>query len=431
MRLVEEAQTSKSRFEYHRPAADSGSAGPARQGGSGRRTLTVVTRKELEWKTLIPGKLKALIEASRNPCVSIYMPTHRVYGEVQQDPIRLKTLLQQAEEGLIAMGLRRWQAEELLKPAAQLVPERPFWLQGGDGLALFRSPDLFDAYHLPMRFEELAVVSDRFHVKPLIALLGGERFYILALSQNEVRLLYGTRHSIQELTLPEGTSKSLAEMPGQEDHVKQHQIFASGRPGSRGRGAVQHGYVTGEEDTRTDLLNYFHRIDSGLQPLLRDERVPLVVAGVEYLFPVYREANTYRHLIDQTLPGNPEGVRPEELRDRAVRLLEPYFLEAQRAAAERYRQLLGTGLASSNLTEVVPSAYLGRVDSLFVAVGVQQWGSHDPSTHTVQLHDAAEPGDDDLLDLAAVQTLLHGGAVYAVGAEDVPDDAPVAALFRY
>jgi hypothetical protein len=282
-----------------------------------------------------------------------------------------------------------------------------------------------------MRFEELAVVSDRFHVKPLIALLGSERFYVLALSQNAVRLLYGTRHSIQEIPLPEGTPKSIAEALGLEDRPKQHQIHSGAPQTSGGRGAVQHGYVTGEEDTRTDLLNYFHRIDSGLQPLLRDERAPLVVAGVEHLLPIYREANTYRHLMDQSLPGNPEGVRAEELRDRAVTLLEPYFLEAQQAAGGRYRQLLGTGLASSNLTEVVPSAYLGRVDFLFVAVGVQQWGAHDPSTHTVQQHDEVEPGDDDLLDLAAVQTLLHGGTVYAVAPEEVPDNTLVAAVFRY
>jgi hypothetical protein len=330
------------------------------------------------------------------------------------------------------MGMRWWKAEELLQPAEQLGAERPFWLQPGDGLALFRSPELFRVYHLPARFEELAVVSDRFHIKPLIALLGGERFYLLALSQNEVRLLYGTQHSVLEIPLPEGTPRSLAEMPGQEDRVKQHQIFAGGQPGSGGRGAVHHGYVTGEEDTRTDLLNFFHRIDTGLQPLLRNERAPLVVAGVDYLLPLYREANTYLHLLDQSVAGSPEGVRAEELRDRALPLLEPYFLEAQQAAAQRYRQLLGTGLASDNLSEVVPASYLGRVDTLFVAVGVQQWGAYDPVAYTIQWHgDEAAPGDDDLLDLAAAQTLLHGGTVHAVAPEEVPGDGPVAAVFRF
>jgi hypothetical protein len=49
----------------------------------------------------------------------------------------------------------------------------------------------------------------------------------------------------------------------------------------------------------------------------------------------------------------------------------------------------------------------------------------------VEVRDRPQPGDQDLLDLAAVQTLFHGGTVYAVDPGDVPDDAPVAALLRY
>ncbi len=77
---------------------------------------------------------------------------------------------------------------------------------------------------------------------------------------------------------------------------------------------------------------------------------------------------------------------------------------------------------------------MGRVESLFVAVGHQQWGTFDPDTHRAYLHPSAEPGDEDLLDLAVVQTLLHGGNVYMVNLEEMPDDpmhGPLAAVFRY
>lgn len=36
----------------------------------------------------------------------------------------------------------------------------------------------------------------------------------------------------------------------------------------------------------------------------------------------------------------------------------------------------------------------------------------------------------DLLDFAAVHTFLNGGTVYAVNPPEMPDDGPVAALFR-
>jgi hypothetical protein len=82
---------------------------------------------------------------------------------------------------------------------------------------------------------------------------------------------------------------------------------------------------------------------------------------------------------------------------------------------------------------VLPAASYGRVDQLFVAVGVQQWGIFNPgvSTATVDLHAEPELGDEDLLDAAAVHTLLNGGTVYAVEPGQVPDQAQLAAVFRY
>ena len=53
--------------------------------------------------------------------------------------------------------------------------------------------------------------GDRFHLKPLLPLLTGDgRFYVLAVSQNAVRLLQGTRHSIHEIR-PELMPKSFAD----------------------------------------------------------------------------------------------------------------------------------------------------------------------------------------------------------------------------
>lgn len=51
-------------------------------------------------------ELKALMQKRADSCVSIYLPTHRAMPDTQQDPIRLKNLLAEAEKRLIAAGLR-------------------------------------------------------------------------------------------------------------------------------------------------------------------------------------------------------------------------------------------------------------------------------------------------------------------------------------
>lgn len=76
-------------------------------------------------------------------------------------------------------------------------------------------------------------------------------------------------------------------------------------------------------------------------------------------------------------------------------------------------------------------AYYKLIDTLFVAVGVQQWGYFTPDENQVELHQQKEIGDEDLMDFAAIHTLLNGGTVYAVEPEAVPDNTPLAAVFRY
>jgi hypothetical protein len=79
----------------------------------------------------------------------------------------------------------------------------------------------------------------------------------------------------------------------------------------------------------------------------------------------------------------------------------------------------------------VPAAAEGRVDILFVATGQRRWGSYTPGSGVLALHEQAAPRDSELIDGAVAQTILHGGTVYAVTPEQMPADAPLAAIFRY
>ena len=75
-----------------------------------------------------------------------------------------------------------------------------------------------------------------------------------------------------------------------------------------------------------------------------------------------------------------------------------------------------------------------RVDTLFVARGVRSWGSYDGEKRKIKLQsDQKGPrnGNEDLLDLAAVQTYLNGGKVFVVDQQEVPEGKSLAAVFRY
>jgi hypothetical protein len=376
-------------------------------------------------------ELKALMERHEGPCASVFVPTHRRGPEIQQDPIRFKNLLKQAEQKLTQNGLRAPEAKELLEPAQALVQDSLFWAHQSDGLAVFISAEVFRQYSFPFNFEELVVVADRFHLKPILPLFSGDgRFYVLALSQNQVRLLQGTRFSIDEVDL-NGVPRSLEEALRTDTPEKQIHWPASPQGGARKGAPVFHGHGGGSEDPKDNILQYLRQVDKGLHDLIGNETAPLVLAAVDYLFPIYKEANTYANLLEQGIPGNPEGLTAQHLHEQAWQIIEPYFQRAQQEAAGQYSRLAGTGRTSKDLEDITRAAYLGRVDVLFVATGIQRWGYFDPETDEVGLHDKAEPGDEDLLDFAAIQTFVNGGAVYAVEPENVPDDRYLAAIFRY
>jgi len=370
--------------------------------------------------------LKMLMEKQAEPCISIFMPTHRMGTEAREYKVRLKNLLREVEEKL-STSFYSADARQLLQPAQALLQEDSFWRQLSDGLAIFLSPELFTYYRLPLSVEESVVVGRHFHIRPVLPLFSGDgRFYVLAISQNQVRLLRCSRYSVHEVEL-KGMPRNLAEAVGREIPENQFHAGTHGRIGKRE--FVFHG--ADAYNARDDIVRYLRQIDEGLHKLLHQGRVPLVLAGVGNLFPIYREVNTYPYLMEEGIPGNPEELSAEELRRRAWTIMQPYFQRAQKDAAGRCRQLLVSGQASSDINEVVPAAYHGRVELVFVAIDLQRWGTFDPSADLVHIHQKAAPGDVDLLDFVAVHTILSRGTVYAVNMEEIPGKPPLAAVFRY
>lgn len=376
-------------------------------------------------------ELRELMETRLNPSVSIFLPTHRAGKEIQQDPIRLKNLLTEAEKRLIAGGMRSPDARDLLAPASSLLEDGWFWRHQSDGLAIFLNQELSRSYRLPLEFTDLLVISDNFHIKPLLPLISGdENFYILALSQNENRLLEGTRFGIDQVDL-ENVPDSMAEALRFDLTERQLQYHTKSSPKGGQRDALYHGQGAVSNGEKEDILRYFQQVNKGVQETLQNETAPLILAGVDYLLPIYHEANTYPYLIEPGIEGNPEALSPQELHERAWEKIASYFQRDMKEAIGRYKQVASSDQASKDLSETISIAYHGGVDTLFIRKDAQRWGHFDPVANTLDLHASHQPGDDDLLDTCAVHTYINGGKVYLVEPNIMPADASLAAIFRY
>ena len=361
-------------------------------------------------------------------CVSIYLPTEKAGQKTRQNSIRFKSLLQEAESKLIDSGLTTSEAEEFLQEAKALIDNYDFWQHQAEGLACFLTQNETHYYRLPESFTELVEISDRFYHKPLLPLITRDnKFYLLALAQNEIRLFKGNKYSLQQLNLPEDVPASLAEALQYDDPEKQLQSHSVGSNQS----LVYHGQGVGTTDNKNEILRYFQQIDRGLNSLLEQEQFPLILAGVDYLLPLYREANSYAQLLPEAVIGNPEHFSPEELHQKAKPVIQSHFHQITQQAKKQYQELLNTKQASADLKQIIPAAYGGQVDTLFITTELHCWGKFEPKTNSLQIDNISTQDNLDLLDFAAIHTFLKGGMVYLMPKEQMPNAESVAAIFRY
>lgn len=365
--------------------------------------------------------LELLIAHTGKPSISLYMPTFRIPTRIQAESLQFKNLLHDAEAQLEQYDLSGPQIRAILEPARELIKNSDFWRHQQDGLALFLAEETFLRYQVPTSFSTDLIVAEAFHLKPLIPLLTNDFvFYILAVSQNRVRFLRCTRFSAEEIN-PANTPNSLQEILNEYEIEKEVQYHTStATPGTGRRGAIFHGQGAGEStDEKAKILEYFQRIDRGLRDYLQDQQAPLVFAGVEYLFPIYREANTYTNLVESNITGNPDQIHNNDLHRDAWKLMEPSFAAQRTADIERYYSSAPHGLTSTDVEELLPWADKGRIDTAFVDKQAFVWGVYNQAQFKAEAQKERTPHTRDLTDMIALYTLTRSGKVYLLTPEEM------------
>jgi hypothetical protein len=152
-----------------------------------------------------------LLDNCDPPCLSLYQPTHRHRPDNQQDPIRFGNLVKWLEKSLLQQ-IPQDVVRSLLEPFLALANNRDFWNHTLDGLAVLGARNIFRAYKLQRPVAELAIVADSFHTKPLIRILqSADRYQVLRLSRQEIKLFEGNRDALDEIEPAEGVPRTISD----------------------------------------------------------------------------------------------------------------------------------------------------------------------------------------------------------------------------
>ncbi|MCW5881673.1 MAG: hypothetical protein KIS91_12120 [Anaerolineae bacterium] len=380
--------------------------------------------------TLTRDDLKYLAETENGWHVSLFMPAYAAGIDAAQNPIRLHNLLREAENRLMALGMRAAEVRDLLAPALRLLKDTAFWQSQAGGLAVYLAYEQYRVYRVPIALDERVVVSHRFAVSPLLPLLDSAvRYYVLALDQQGAQLYSCTPYTCQPVDLP-GAPQGLEETLRFDSLERREHSYAVATGGGHGT-SMYYGVGSRPDETKTQLERYCRTVDRAVQARLSGEQAPLVLAGVDSLLTIYREISGYPHVTPRSIVGAVKGSLPANIHAQSWPLVEPVFRQAGDKAMARYQRLRGTGLAAQDLSDIVPAAAIGRVDTLFLARGSEQWGRYEPVLQQVTLHDSRDSDDIDLVEMVAVQTMLHDGALFVVPPDHLPDGVPIAAIYRY
>jgi hypothetical protein len=361
------------------------------------------------------AELAQLVDARAETCVSIYLPTHAITSAVEKDVIVYKNLVRDALSQLRDAGVDKRTVAAVEEELESAAGDEDLWPHLSESLGVLATPETVHTFRLPLALQPEVQVSDRFHLKPLLAAQsqsGG--YFVLALSHGSVRLIEATSTSAAEIkvpNLPKDISKAL------------------GKNLPKDRAPA--GRIQGSEGDKVLFQQYCRIIDRALRPVLTGRHEPLVLASVDYLAPIFRAASAYGHIADDVISGSPDRLSPQELRKQAEPIIAAQRSQSIKQAEERFKSLTGTGKASDDIDVVARAAANGLVDTLLVDLERPVYGLLDLSTGAVSRADGPGPDSYDITDKAAVLTATHGGTVLALDKTELPSDSPAAAIFRY
>jgi hypothetical protein len=189
-----------------------------------------------------------------------------------------------------------------------------------------------------------------------------------------------------------------------------------------------------QDRKKDDMRRFFQQIDRALmKEVLAESQLPLVLACVDYLKPIYADANSYRNLLSEGVSGNPDEAQEKQLGAQAWEVVERYYQDKRQEDSTRFGNQIGAGLSSTDLEEIVLASIEGRIETVWLSQQEQLWGRMNANDGlvSVEVHAEKSAEDEDLLDLVAVKTLLTSGRIYAVDPAGIPGRAQMAAILRY
>jgi len=360
--------------------------------------------------------------------ISLYQPTHRHGPENQQDPIRFKNLIREIGESLNEKYDKK-QVEDLLKPFEALAADNDFWQHATDGMAVFATDSKCFVYRLARPVEELSIVADSFHIKPLIRIFqSADRYHLLGINRNEFALFEGDRYGFEKVEIDSEIPQTAKEILGEE--YTEAYITAGGI--GAGGSVMFHGHGSKKDEVDKDTDRFFRSVDRiVLENYSRPMELPLILVTLDENHTPFQNLSHNPFLQKEGIKVNYDALTIDELKESAWEKIEPIYLEKTKTLVDEFENERAQDKGSDDINEVAKAATENRVSRLLIESDRLIPGKLNGETGELTLKELENPVVDDLLDDLAELVLKNMGEVVMLPKERMPTNTGVAATYRY
>jgi release factor family 11 len=381
-------------------------------------------------------EFKGLAQIRGETCVSLYLPTSPLAESVRANRIAFKDVTREALSQLKEAGADRnkitvfaerfdhlagadhdVQDEDKIRKLQRAKPDpiEVFWHYQANGLAVLATSDMMRTFRLPDQPKPLAEVADRFHLTPLVrAMTSPHDVFVLALAEENVRLVHVfANFPPVRLQIPD--------LPRSVEEATRRPSFHVRAPRRR---------LQNLEGEKVLVYQYVRKVDHVVRSALAGLNTPLVLAAAEPLASIFRSVNTQPRLADEIIEGNPDLITDAELEDVAIPVLDRLYARELKATIALYDELK-PWRATTDISYVAHAATAGAIAQLLVDLDAVVPGLVSDIDGSVTYSASDDAETYSVIDEVARRALCTGARVLGARKEELPDQAPLAAILRY